>query len=56
MGLAFSTPGRGKVVLVIVAIAVVVLALATAYWYTSSSLRVTSRGRKSTYASPLHTA
>jgi len=35
MGLAFSTPSRGKVVLVIAAIAVVVLALATAYWFMS---------------------
>lgn len=31
MGLAFSTPSRGKVVLVIAVLALVILALATAY-------------------------
>jgi hypothetical protein len=35
MGLAFSTPSRGKVVLVIAVLALVILALATAYWYMS---------------------
>jgi hypothetical protein len=35
MGLSFSTPSRGKVVLVIVVLAVVILALVTAYWYVS---------------------
>jgi hypothetical protein len=35
MGLEFSTPSRGKVVLVIAVLALVILALATAYWYTS---------------------
>jgi hypothetical protein len=35
MGLAFSTPSRGKVVLVIAVLALLILALATAYWYMS---------------------
>jgi hypothetical protein len=35
MGLAFSTPSRGKVVLVIAVLTVVILVLVTAYWYMS---------------------